>query len=66
VGGADRPPASLVESYQDNTDALFTAHDVCALAVIAKAKYRSISRAVGLLAAGLGVLAVAGVLSVVA
>lgn len=59
-------PGDLLEGYtQAGSSAVVAAHDVCVLARIALMKYRRIQAAVWLLVMGLGVLAVALVLSVV-
>lgn len=60
-------PAELLDSYTRAPEsALLLAHDVCVLARLARDKFRWIRRAVLALLAGLGLLVVALVLSVVA
>ncbi|WP_407642679.1 Pycsar system effector family protein [Actinokineospora alba] len=66
LDAAHRGPASLLATYRADTETgLAAAHDLCGLAVIARAKYRRIQTAVTALVIGLGVLTVALVLSVI-
>ncbi len=65
---AEHGPHRLLAAYSDNdtASAVVTATDVCALAVIARAKYRRVRAAVTLLVIGIGLLVVALVLGQVA
>ena len=65
---ATHGPESLLASYGDGeqASATVTAADVCALALIARTKYRRVRSAVDLVAVGVCLLVAALVLSVVA
>lgn len=67
IHAAQVSPQELLDVHTQagETSGLIAAHDVCVLATIAHGKYRRIQQAVALLVTGLGVLAVALVLSAV-